>query len=124
MGNLGGRVIDGVEFPTEQMPPWLFSGRRWVPSDSASLFELHDVVRAALTIGKFHCEFLPCGGDALTFRRNCQVVVPVPFRLARWIGELENLGGRGVNSSGGFHNALFSHDSSVTIAVCIDQLRC
>ena len=43
VGHRGGVYINGVKLPPKEVTPGLFTRRRWIPCDTTTFGELHDV---------------------------------------------------------------------------------
>src|SRR5699024_6000905 len=109
MPNLGSMCIDRGQFPPKKMTAGLFPGWRRIPSYSPTYFKFDLMISPLLLVCQLQNKLLPHAGDALTRWCVDKVIVSVPPRLNRQIGnEFKNLCSRIVNRVTSLYNVFFS----------------
>jgi hypothetical protein len=85
-------LVDGFELPSPQVTGRDLARFRGPPRDDPPLLELDDVIRAIAAHREGHGEHITHRPHTLAGRRVRQVVIAIPSRLLRWIGDqFENL---------------------------------
>ena len=111
-----GPAVGGLELPAPQVPGRGLSLGRWQPGDRAALGEVDDVVLTHPATQVGHREDVADGAHALAGLRLGEVVVAVPARLLRGVGDqVEEDRSRGGDLPGGGDEALrvLAHGSMV-----------
>ena len=87
MGDPGAGVAQRLKLPAPQMPRRSPAWFGWGPGDAPGFVELDDVVLADAATGQRRGEYVSESADALSGVGLGEVVVAVPLRLLRGIGD-------------------------------------